>query len=72
MTPEPVSKGTAVEVATSKRVSVYFLKHDPNVGESAADDCFITVSKSLDVGPQRTGESGLFPPAEFRKLFKLV
>ena len=41
MTPEPVAKGFAVEIATGRRVSAFFLKHDVNIGETAADDCFI-------------------------------
>ena len=71
MTPEPVAKGFAVEIATGRRVSAFFLKHDVNIGETAADDCFITLSRTLDCGQRASGESGLFPPAEFRKLFKL-
>ena len=71
MTPEPVAKGFATEIATGRRVFVHFLKHDADAGETEADDCFITLSRTLDCGQRASGESGLFPPAEFRKLFKL-
>ena len=71
MTPEPVSKGVAVEIATGRRVNSFFLKHDAERGETEADDCYITLSKTLDVGTQGSGESGLFPRAEFAKRFKL-
>ena len=70
--PLPVAKGVAEEISTGKRVTAYFLKHDPNAGETVADDCYITISKTLDVGAKGSGESGLYPPAEFRQQFKFI
>ena len=70
--PLPIIKGKAVEIGTGKRVAAFFLKHNPDAAETAADDCFITVSEKLDVGAEGCGESGIFPPDEFRKQFKFI
>lgn len=72
MIPEPIAKGDAVEVDTGKRVRAYFLKHHAEICETTADDCFITLSRTTDVGLRGSGESGLFPPDEFKKKFKLL
>lgn len=71
--PLPIYKGLAIEFNTGKRVKAYFLKHNPDAGETpAADDCFITVSESLDCGERGCGESGLFPPEQFHGQFKFI
>ena len=70
--PEPVSKGMAVEMNTGKRVTAYFLKHDPNCGETPSDDCYITISEKLDVGAKGSGESGLYPVDQFRQQFQFA
>lgn len=72
MTPEPIPKGDAIHQQTGRHVRAFYLKHDADIGETPADDCFITLSRTTDVGLRGSGESGIFPPDEFRKLFKLL
>ena len=72
MIPEPICKDRAVEMDTGKEVAAYFLKHNAEAGEAPADDCYITISKTLDVGAKGSDESGLYPPEEFRKRYKFL
>ncbi len=70
--PLPTPKGLFAEVATGKRVLAYFLKHNPDAGETEADDCYITISEKLDCGKKGSGESGLYPVADFKKEFRFL
>ena len=70
--PLPLYKGLFVELATAKRVHAFFLQHDPDAGETPADDCFLTVSELLTGGLEGCGESGLYPVADFRNGFKFL
>lgn len=70
--PLPVYKGLFAELGTAKTVHAFFLKHDDNVGETEADDCFLTVSEKLDGGAHGAGESGLYPVETFKAEFKFI
>ena len=70
--PLPVYKALHIEFSTAKRVHAYFLKHDPDAGETPANDYFLTVSEMLTGGLKGCGESGLYPVADFRNGFKFL
>ena len=70
--PEPIYKGLFIEFATGKRSHAFFLKHNPDAGETPDDDCFLTVSETLTGGERNCGESGLYPVADFKTGFKFL
>ncbi len=70
--PQPVYKGLFMAVATGKRVFAYFLKHNPDAGETADEDCFLTVSDKLTGGERGCGESGLWPVEQFKAGFRFI
>lgn len=70
--PLPVPKGLFAEIATGKRVHALFQKHHADIGETEADDCFITISEKLNCGGHGAGESGMYPVADFKKQFRFI
>ena len=70
--PEPILKGIFRETATGKVYWGYFLKHNADAGESAGDDCFLTLPVELTGGEHNCGESGLFPKSDFEAAFSFL
>ena len=62
--PQPVFKGIFQQKSDGVPFAGYFLKHNEDAGETAADDCFLTLPLKLEGGADNCGESGLFPMTE--------
>jgi len=70
--PTPIFKGLFQEAATGTIYGAHFLQHNPNLGESETDDCFITFPVNMTGGEKNCGETGLFPKADFKNQFRFL